>query len=302
MSMPSAVTYRAVMRRISFACVLLVAAALSVMHAGPAFAEQSKFRVDTQISLGLHDAEIFFEEDERCGFGGTTSQELLPSDGVSQLGVGRPGVDYSSKRGPFRNSVGDVVEFLCGGEVSVCFHPARVSVTSTGDATITMAVKFFEGWHYTVGVPAWPCRDEDLAGSTTITLSVPAGARGCIGQVVTLRDGGNSVTIGSFCATVTRIGTAPVPVPPPAPVTITAFNCESLNRRFTCDVAYSGGTGTRHVQWFVNGTRISALDDQLSVDRTCQVDREILVRVVVVDAANASASRTDDFVCVGLGS
>jgi hypothetical protein len=279
---------------------MLIAVSATVTQATPAHADQPRFRVESAISLGMHDDENFPDEDERCGFGGTTSQHLRPSDGNAQLGIGKPGVDYHWNRGPFRDRSGNAVLFLCGGEVSVCFHPARATVTSQGDLTITLSVTFFEG-STTFGQPAVACIPSDLEDSRTIVLEVPSATRRCLGSNVVLKDnGGDSVTIGSFCASVTRDGTAPDPPSPPP--TITTFHCDSIDASFICDMSHSGGTGSSQVRWYVNGNRESPFDNALSVTRSCTAAEFVQVRVVVVDSTNASAERSLSFLCVGTGS
>jgi hypothetical protein len=293
-------TYLAGMRQVTLPIALLVAVASGVVLATPAHADQPRFRVESAISLGLHDDENFPDEDERCGFGGTTSQHLKPSDGNAQLGAGKPEADYHWNRGPFRNQLGDAILYLCGGEVSLCFHPSRATVSNAGDLTITLAVTFFEG-STIFGAPALACAPRDLKDSRTVVLSVPGGTRRCLGSNVVLKDNsGDSATIGSFCASSTRDGTAPDPPPPPP--TVAAFHCDSLEASFTCDVSHSGGTGAIQVQWFVNGRRVSAFDDALSVTRSCTLDATVQVRVVVVDSTNASAERSLSFRCIEAGS
>ena len=58
---------------------------------------------------------------------------------------------------------------------------------------------------------------------------------------------------------------------------------------------------TVEVRWFVNGNRINALTNMLSVTRTCTEGNTVQVRVTVVDAANRSAERSQSSRCIGSG-
>lgn len=281
------------MRRAVIALVLLGAAASGVVQASPAHADQPRFLVQTEINVGMRDAELF-SDDQHCGYHGTTSQELRPSDGTVQLGT----VSSYAVTGPFRDPSGAIIRFECGDEVAVCFQPARVSVTTAGRVTITIEVTLYESDPVSLACHSW----DPPEARHVVTMTFPAGVRSCLPGVVTLRDGGNFATIGSFCATATQSGTAPVPVPTPPPLGISSFRCEPFEESYDCDVAHTGGTAPVHVRWFVNGSRKTALDDQLSITRSCVGGTNVLVRVEVADSANRVVSRQDDFHCPSGGS
>ena len=137
----------------------------------PASANPARFRVESAISLGIVDDEGLLE-DEHCGFGGTTSQELVQSSTPVQLGTGKPEIDYFWNRGPFRDRNNNAISFFCGDEVSLCFHPSTAVVSANGVMTITMLVSMFEG----DGFPRC-CRAIRTTSwrGETVSLTVPAG-------------------------------------------------------------------------------------------------------------------------------
>jgi hypothetical protein len=285
-------------RTATLALCLAAASAALVGPATPASADPpARFRVDSTISVGIVDDEGLLE-DEHCGFGGTTSQELVQSSTPVQLGTGKPEVDYFWNRGPFRNRYGDAVSFFCGGEVSVCFHPSTVAVSPSGGLSITMLVSMFEGDG--LAVPVVPCIRADWVAGRTVTLTVPAGTRGCLGKPVVLNDsGGDQATIGSFCASATRIDT---PAPPlPNPPVITGFACDSIDAQFTCDMAHSGGVPPVTIHWFIDASRRASFDGLDSVSGTCVVGTFVSVRVVVSDSTAASDQRTASRRCLDQG-
>jgi hypothetical protein len=303
------------MRRLLQQCVVLAVIVASVALAAPARANQIRVSVDTRISVGMYDSEGFPFSDEHCGLGGTTSQELAASDGHVHLGAG-PQPLYASSVGPFVDGQGRPVDFFCGGEVSLCFFPTDVSVTAAGEVTVSMLASFYEGDYLTIGVPAWPCHAEDLVASSSVRLTVPAGSRGCVGTNVELGESeSDHGTIGSFCVTVTPVGTepspsTPSPSTPPSPSTspstsprlsLTALKCESLNATYTCDVTYSGGTAPVAIRWSVGGNPLSAYDDINPAMGTCVVDNLVAVRVVLTDAAGATTQRSVSTPCLGAG-
>src|SRR5687767_14903839 len=98
------------MRRFAIVLTVLVAASVA-LSATPAAAAGERFSVESQISLGIVDDEGVFE-DEHCGFGGRTSQELVQSSAAVQLGTGKPEVDYRWNQGPFRDSLGRAITYF----------------------------------------------------------------------------------------------------------------------------------------------------------------------------------------------
>ncbi len=286
------------MRRfvIIFAALLAASAALS---ATPAAAAGERYSVESQISLHIVDKENWPWQDQHCGFGGRTSQELVQSGNPAQLGTGTPGVSYHWNRGPFRDSLDRAISYFCGDEVSVCFHPARVTVAANGAMTITMQVKLFEGDGDPVLPSPLPCWPADEIDSRSITLNVPAGTRGCLGQNVQLGNpNGDRVSIGSFCASATLAG--PPPPPPPVQPSITYLDCDSLTARFNCDLSFTDTSGTAtSIRWHVNGNEIAALNDRTSINRSCAVNTTVTVRAVVSNAGGGSAQRSVSVPCLG---
>ena len=140
------------MRRFAIIIALLLGAS-AALSSTPAAAAGERYHVESQISLGIVDDEGWLE-DEHCGLGGRTSQELVQSNGAVQLGTGRPEINYRWNEGPFRDSLGRAIQYFCGDEVSVCFHPARVTIDGSGNMTITLSVKLFEG----TAIPSCPAR------------------------------------------------------------------------------------------------------------------------------------------------
>jgi hypothetical protein len=294
MPVPGHVSTVAAMRRFAILVTVLLAASV-VLSATPAAAAGERYSVESQISLGIVDDEGVFE-DEHCGFGGRTSQQLVQSSDAVQLGTGKPEVDYRWNQGPFRDRLGRAVTFFCGDEVSVCFHPARVAVDVDGTLFITMLVKLFEG-----DAGPLPCYAYDQIDVRAVNLTVPAGTRRCLGNNVLLgKPSGDRVTIGSFCASATRLTGPPPPPPPVAPV-LTNLQCDSLTAKFSCDVSFTDSSGTAvTIRWHINGTHITALNDQASItNRSCTEDTIVSVRVVVANAVGGSAQRTDSVPCLG---
>jgi hypothetical protein len=292
MSAPGCVSTVAGMRR--FVIIVGVLLAASALSAVPAAAAGERYSVESQISLGIVDDEGLFE-DEHCGFGGRTSQELVQSSTAAQLGTGKPEIDYRWNQGPFRDSLGRAITYFCGDEVSVCFHPARVTVLAGGGMTITLQVKLFEG-----DAGPLPCHPADEIAARSVTLTVPRGTRECLGDNVQLgKAGGDRVTIGSFCASATQLDGPPPPPPPVQPV-VTNLHCESLTARYSCDLSFTDSTGTTvTVRWHINGTRIAALNDLRSINRSCSVATTVSVRVVVANATGGSVQRTASVPCLG---
>jgi hypothetical protein len=111
--------------------------------------------------------------------------------------------------------------------------------------------------------------------------------------------GGDRVTIGSFCASATQLDGPPPPPPPVQPV-VTNLHCESLTARYSCDLSFTDSTGTTvTVRWHINGTRIAALNDLRSINRSCSVATTVSVRVVVANATGGSVQRTASVPCLG---
>jgi hypothetical protein len=285
----------AVRRTAIFTLGLVAASAALVCPPAPASADPpARYRVGSTISLGIVDDEGLLE-DEHCGFGGSTTQELVQSTTPVQLGTGKPEVDYFWNRGPFRDRNGAAISFFCGGEVSLCFHPSTVVVSASGGLSITMLVAMFEGDSLVV-----PCIPSDWVAGRTVTMTVPAGMRGCLGAPVELKDsGGDKATIGSFCASATRIDT-PAP-PPPNPPVITGLGCDSIDAQFTCDLTQSGGAPPVTIRWIINGTQRASFDNLDSVSGACVVGAFVSVRVVVTDSTGASDQRSASVRCLGRG-
>jgi hypothetical protein len=300
MAGPMGVRTVAAMRHFAIVIAVLLGASLT-LSATPAAADGDRYLVESQISLGIVDDEGWLE-DEHCGFGGRTSQELVQSSTAVQLGTGRPEIDYGWNQGPFRESLGRAITYFCGDEVSVCFHPARVAVDGPGNLTITLLVKLFEGDGDPFFVDPLPCYSYDQIDVRAVTLTVPAGTRGCLGANVLLGNpNSDRVTIGSFCASATRL-TGPPPPPPPVPPVVTGLDCDSLTARFSCDVSFTDSTGTAvTIRWRINGTEISELNNRQSINRRCSAGDTVSVRVVVANATGGSAQRTTSLPCMGNG-
>jgi hypothetical protein len=294
------------MRRLFPQLAVLLAAVVvaGLLWVAPARADQTRVRVDTKISVGMYDTEVWPLADEHCGKGGTTSQELVRSDGSVHLG-GRP-EPFAESVGPFVDRSGTPVDFFCGGEVSLCFFPTQVSVTTAGEATVTMLASFYEADPSPLGRPWWPCDKDDFDASSFVRLTVPAGQRRCLGANVDIGDtNSDHATIGSFCVTVTSLGAEPGPLtesPRPPQLRLTSLTCESLDETYTCDVAYTGGTAPVAIRWTVGGNAMPAYNDVTPVTGTCVVGRTVTARVVLTDATGASVQRTDSTTCLGAGS
>jgi hypothetical protein len=298
MATPSRVSTVVDMRRFAIIVVLMLAASVA-LSSTPAAADGERYSVESQISLGIVDDEGWLE-DEHCGFGGRTSQELVQSNVAVQLGTGQPEISYRWNQGPFRDSLGRAITYFCGDEVSVCFHPARVTVSANGAMTITMLVKLFEGDGDPFLVGPLPCYGPDQIDVRSVTLAVPAGTRGCLGHNVHMGDpNGDRLTIGSFCASATRL-TGPLPPPPPVQPVVTSMRCDSLTARFLCNVSYTDSSGTTvTIRWHVNGTQITGFNNRQSINGSCAVGSTVSVRVVVANAAGGSVQRTTSLPCMG---
>jgi hypothetical protein len=292
----NASTVTGMRRFVIMSAALLTASA--VLSATPAAAAGERYTVESAISLHIVDKENWPLEDQHCGFGGRTSQELVQSGNPAQLGTGTPGVSYHWNRGPFRDSLDRAISYFCDDEVSVCFHPARVTVAATGAMSITLQVKLFEGDGDLVLPSPLPCWPDDEIDSRSITLNVPAGTRACMGQNVQLgHPNGDRVAIGSFCASATLAG--PPPPPPPVQPVISDLDCDSLTARINCDLSFTDTSGTAtSIRWHINGTEISALNNRTTINRTCPVGTTVSVRAVVSNAGGGSAQRSVGVPCM----
>jgi hypothetical protein len=279
--------------------VLLVAAAVSAISfagAGGASAagapvSAGRFQVTSKISAHLVDHETL-ALDEHCGLGGTTSQDvvLVPRAPGTQLGTGRPDIDYGGNRGPFRDAAGTPVHFICGDEVSVCSHPSTVARDVTGDVFVRIEVTLFEA----DGI--WlPCYRDDLVARHSVTLRMRGNSRACLPGSLTLGDAaGDRVTIGRVCASAVYLD----PVPAPTPLTVSGPSCSFADEAFTCEARTAGGVAPVDIRWTVNGRPVPAFDARPTLTGLCRAGFTVRVAVAAVDGTGQTAQRSSTHRCL----
>jgi hypothetical protein len=270
---------------------LFVLAAVSAV-AGPAqAAATTPYVVVSGVSVSMIDFEGPLQSDQHCALSGTTSQTMTPAGGPAQLGTGRPEVDYHWNRGPFRTPGGTAILFACGGEVSVCFHPATVDVSQAEDSmTITLPVSLYEA-----DFSFLPCYVEDLIDFDVISFVVPVSAGTvCRPSSVVLSGSGGWASV-SLCGSLT-------PPNQPPPLAVPTLRCDSHSLTFACDVYISGGTAPITTRWVVRGVAKPAFNDLTSINGTCTAGSGISVRVTVADALGVSHQVSTTVTCDVQGS
>jgi hypothetical protein len=271
---------------------LLTATAAASVSAGPVqAAANTPYVVMSNVSVSMIDIEGPFQSDQHCFSGGATSQTMTPTGGPAQLGTGTPEVDYHWNRGPFRTPGGTAVLFACGGEVSVCFHPATVDVSQAEDSmTITLPVSLYEA-----DFSFLPCYTEDLIDFDVISFVVPVGVGNvCRPSSLVLSGSGGWASV-LLCGSLTSPNQAP-------PLAVPTVSCESHSLAFVCDVHITGGTAPITTRWVVRGVAKPAFNDLTAINGTCTAGSSIGVRVTVADARGVSHQVSTTVTCQGQGS
>jgi hypothetical protein len=159
-----------------------------------------RFRVESEIGVHIIDDRTQ-QRDVHCAFAGTTTQELVAGSGSTQLGTGRPQINYPRSRGPFRDATGAPILFECA-DVSVCFHPSTVGLGITGGLGLLLEVTL----HVGSGL-SFACDPASLLVSQTVHLGVQGEVGDCRLTPVTLTAHTHDrVTIGALCVWATYLG------------------------------------------------------------------------------------------------
>jgi hypothetical protein len=272
------------MTRTLFAATLVIAlVATTVSSAVAAPISYGRYLVVTDIEVKMVNTEAPWPG-RLCTVEGVTGQELVTAPGgpEAQLGTGRPHFNYPWNRGPFRDTTLTPILFVCGDEVSACFHPSTVRLNPAGAIVVSLEFTLYKG----SGL-SFACDPADLLDREAVTL-VAEGPLWCLpkGSVHLEGPEGDVATIWNYCVRVTYLG------PAPSPFEISSLVCLSFDGAFSCDIMTSGAVAPLQYQWTVNGVHDPAFDNLATVTGPCPAGAFVDVEVVVRDAMANLAQRS----------
>jgi hypothetical protein len=272
------------MTRTLFTATLVIAlVATTVTSAVATPISYGRYLVVTDIEVKMSNREVPWPGGF-CTVGGVTGQELVTAPGgpEAQLGRGRPHFNYPWNRGPFRDATLTPILFVCGDEVSACFHPSTVRVNPAGALVVSLEFTLYKG-----SGSSFACDPAYLLDREAVSLVVEGDLR-CLPKGSVRLEGpeGDGATIWNFCARVTYLG------PAPSPFEISSLVCLFFDGAFSCDIMTSGAVAPLRYQWMVNGAHDPAFDNLATVTGPCPAGTFVDVEVVVRDAMANLAQRS----------